>query len=183
MHLAEGGSLITHVVSLNNWFICLRAASSLNLASSFVASPTVRLWQLNVIITSSHLCLIVHTWDFIRYFKDAQSLCSCTLVVILSRFANAFTLVGHCRGGGVRRDCSISLQHLNCVCYCFHRNMPVTFQALSERERKLWMEAMDGKEPVSLFFICTRLCFSSLTEGLAQTHTFNFQTPLLNLKF
>uniref|UniRef100_A0A674NA82 Oligophrenin 1 n=1 Tax=Takifugu rubripes TaxID=31033 RepID=A0A674NA82_TAKRU len=42
--------------------------------------------------------------------------------------------------------------------FCFdvetsERNMPVTFQALSERERKLWMEAMDGKEPVSLFFI------------------------------
>ncbi|TWW74918.1 oligophrenin-1-like isoform X1 [Takifugu flavidus] len=37
--------------------------------------------------------------------------------------------------------------------FCFdvetsERNMPVTFQALSERERKLWMEAMDGKEPI-----------------------------------
>lgn len=33
----------------------------------------------------------------------------------------------------------------------FHRNAPVTFQALSEGDRKLWMEAMDGKEPVSSF--------------------------------
>uniref|UniRef100_A0A8D0DBQ5 Oligophrenin 1 n=1 Tax=Sander lucioperca TaxID=283035 RepID=A0A8D0DBQ5_SANLU len=37
--------------------------------------------------------------------------------------------------------------------FCFdvetsERNTPVTFQALSERDRKLWMEAMDGKEPV-----------------------------------
>uniref|UniRef100_A0A8D3BTZ3 Oligophrenin-1 n=1 Tax=Scophthalmus maximus TaxID=52904 RepID=A0A8D3BTZ3_SCOMX len=37
--------------------------------------------------------------------------------------------------------------------FCFdvetnERNMPVTFQALSEGDRKMWMEAMDGKEPV-----------------------------------
>uniref|UniRef100_A0A671X0W2 Oligophrenin 1 n=1 Tax=Sparus aurata TaxID=8175 RepID=A0A671X0W2_SPAAU len=40
--------------------------------------------------------------------------------------------------------------------FCFdvetnERNAPVTFQALSEGDRKLWMEAMDGKEPVSSF--------------------------------
>ncbi|XP_020485869.1 oligophrenin-1 [Labrus bergylta] len=37
--------------------------------------------------------------------------------------------------------------------FCFdvetnERNAPVTFQALSDGERKLWMEAMDGKEPI-----------------------------------
>ncbi|XP_061595944.1 oligophrenin-1-like isoform X2 [Cololabis saira] len=37
--------------------------------------------------------------------------------------------------------------------FCFdvetvERNAPVTFQALSEEDRKLWMEAMDGKEPI-----------------------------------
>ncbi|XP_041863482.1 oligophrenin-1-like isoform X2 [Melanotaenia boesemani] len=37
--------------------------------------------------------------------------------------------------------------------FCFdvetvERNAPVTFQALSEGDRKLWMEAMDGKEPI-----------------------------------
>ncbi|CAL8362594.1 unnamed protein product [Lota lota] len=37
--------------------------------------------------------------------------------------------------------------------FCFDvetsgRNSPVTFQALSEGNRKLWMEAMDGKEPI-----------------------------------
>ncbi|KAJ0061804.1 hypothetical protein NL108_012456 [Boleophthalmus pectinirostris] len=37
--------------------------------------------------------------------------------------------------------------------FCFdvealERNAPVTFQAPSEAERKLWMEAMDGKEPI-----------------------------------
>uniref|UniRef100_A0A674N0G0 Oligophrenin 1 n=1 Tax=Takifugu rubripes TaxID=31033 RepID=A0A674N0G0_TAKRU len=51
--------------------------------------------------------------------------------------------------------------------FCFdvetsERNMPVTFQALSERERKLWMEAMDGKEPVSLFFILYRTVGSNI---------------------
>lgn len=28
-------------------------------------------------------------------------------------------------------------------------NVIYTFQALSEEDRKLWMDAMDGKEPVS----------------------------------
>lgn len=28
-----------------------------------------------------------------------------------------------------------------------------TFQALSEEDRKTWLNAMDGKEPVCLFFI------------------------------
>ncbi|KAK9536300.1 hypothetical protein VZT92_006093 [Zoarces viviparus] len=37
--------------------------------------------------------------------------------------------------------------------FCFdvethERNAPVTFQALSEADRKSWMEAMDGKEPI-----------------------------------
>lgn len=37
--------------------------------------------------------------------------------------------------------------------FCFdvetnERNTPVTFQALSDADRKLWMEAMDGKEPI-----------------------------------
>lgn len=36
----------------------------------------------------------------------------------------------------------------------FHRfsrpNITYTFQALSEEDRKLWMDAMDGKEPVSV---------------------------------
>uniref|UniRef100_A0A673A3P7 Oligophrenin 1 n=1 Tax=Sphaeramia orbicularis TaxID=375764 RepID=A0A673A3P7_9TELE len=47
--------------------------------------------------------------------------------------------------------------------FCFdvetiERNSPVTFQALSEGDRKLWMEAMDGKEPVSLFiYSCMKL--------------------------
>lgn len=29
-------------------------------------------------------------------------------------------------------------------------NVTYTFQALSEEDRKLWMDAMDGKEPVSI---------------------------------
>lgn len=29
-------------------------------------------------------------------------------------------------------------------------NVTYTFQALSEEDRKLWMDAMDGKEPVSV---------------------------------
>ena len=28
------------------------------------------------------------------------------------------------------------------------RSAPLTFQALSEEDRKLWLDAMDGKEPV-----------------------------------
>lgn len=32
---------------------------------------------------------------------------------------------------------------------CSDRTHPLTLQATSEEERKLWMDAMDGKEPVS----------------------------------
>ncbi len=28
------------------------------------------------------------------------------------------------------------------------RNLPLTLQALSEEDRRLWLDAMDGKEPV-----------------------------------
>lgn len=40
--------------------------------------------------------------------------------------------------------------------YCFDLtfeqkpNITLTFQALSEEDRKVWLNAMDGKEPVSL---------------------------------
>lgn len=37
------------------------------------------------------------------------------------------------------------------VNYFFRPNITYTFQALSEEDRKLWMDAMDGKEPVSIF--------------------------------
>uniref|UniRef100_A0A7N8X0C2 Oligophrenin-1 n=1 Tax=Mastacembelus armatus TaxID=205130 RepID=A0A7N8X0C2_9TELE len=69
--------------------------------------------------------------------------------------------------------------------FCFdvetnERNTPVTFQALSEGDRKLWMEAMDGKEPVKHLFTFTvelneigfkfvRKCINYVeTEGLTQ---------------
>lgn len=32
---------------------------------------------------------------------------------------------------------------------CLHRPGVITMQALSEEDRRLWMEAMDGREPVS----------------------------------
>lgn len=170
MHLAESVSLITHVVSLNNWFICLRAASSLNLASSF-ASPTVRLWLLNVIIASSHLCLIVHTWDFVGYFKDAPSLCSCTLVVILSSFANAFTLVGRCRGEEEADEETVSL-HCNTLIVSVTVSIEIcqSLSRLSQRGKgscgwRPWM----GK---SLW-----VCFSSLTETCTNSHL-QFSTSL-----
>ncbi|GFR91262.1 rho GTPase-activating protein [Elysia marginata] len=35
------------------------------------------------------------------------------------------------------------------------RTMPMTFQALSDDDRRMWLDAMDGKEPVRLFlYIC-----------------------------
>uniref|UniRef100_A0A7N8XXD0 Oligophrenin 1 n=1 Tax=Mastacembelus armatus TaxID=205130 RepID=A0A7N8XXD0_9TELE len=72
--------------------------------------------------------------------------------------------------------------------FCFdvetnERNTPVTFQALSEGDRKLWMEAMDGKEPIyhspihkqaemelnEIGFKFVRKCINYVeTEGLTQ---------------
>uniref|UniRef100_A0A8C8E101 Oligophrenin 1 n=1 Tax=Oryzias sinensis TaxID=183150 RepID=A0A8C8E101_9TELE len=65
--------------------------------------------------------------------------------------------------------------------FCFdvetvERNAPVTFQALADGDRKLWMEAMDGKEPVSLLlelnetgFKFVQKCINCIeTEGVTQ---------------
>uniref|UniRef100_A0A8C3AGZ0 Oligophrenin 1 n=1 Tax=Cyclopterus lumpus TaxID=8103 RepID=A0A8C3AGZ0_CYCLU len=62
--------------------------------------------------------------------------------------------------------------------FCFdvetnERNTPVTFQALSEGDRKLWMEAMDGKEPVmelnEIGFKFVRKCINYIeTKGVTQ---------------
>uniref|UniRef100_A0A8C7L9Z4 Oligophrenin 1 n=1 Tax=Oncorhynchus kisutch TaxID=8019 RepID=A0A8C7L9Z4_ONCKI len=55
----------------------------------------------------------------------------------------------------------------------YERNIPVTLQAVSEANRKLWMEAMDGKEPVmelnEVGFKFVRKCINFVeTKGLAQ---------------
>uniref|UniRef100_A0A8C7ZJ82 Oligophrenin 1 n=1 Tax=Oryzias sinensis TaxID=183150 RepID=A0A8C7ZJ82_9TELE len=62
--------------------------------------------------------------------------------------------------------------------FCFdvetvERNAPVTFQALADGDRKLWMEAMDGKEPVSL------LCFYLVKMELNETG-FKFVQKCIN---
>uniref|UniRef100_A0A8C8GFB0 Oligophrenin 1 n=1 Tax=Oncorhynchus tshawytscha TaxID=74940 RepID=A0A8C8GFB0_ONCTS len=55
----------------------------------------------------------------------------------------------------------------------YERNIPVTLQAVSEANRKLWMEAMDGKEPVmelnEVGFKFVRKCINFVeTKGLTQ---------------
>ena len=34
------------------------------------------------------------------------------------------------------------------ICFYFRSSSVYTFQALSEEDRSLWMDAMDGKEPM-----------------------------------
>uniref|UniRef100_A0A3B4A3E2 Uncharacterized protein n=1 Tax=Periophthalmus magnuspinnatus TaxID=409849 RepID=A0A3B4A3E2_9GOBI len=83
--------------------------------------------------------------------------------------------------------------------FCFdveavERNAPVTFQAPSEAERKLWMEAMDGKEPVmelnEIGFKFVRRCINYIEskaitqEGVYRTVGSNIQVQkLLNAFF
>lgn len=40
-----------------------------------------------------------------------------------------------------------------CDWYICRPGVPVTMQAFSEEDRKLWMEALDGKEAVSIIFL------------------------------
>jgi len=35
------------------------------------------------------------------------------------------------------------------ISFFLNRNQPILLQAQDEEDRKLWLEAMDGKEPVS----------------------------------
>lgn len=155
-----------HGVLVNYWFSSPQAAG-------FGTRALLPLWEAdcNNPMSSSFLprlsysCPfvppIIISRDLIRHFKDAQSLESFLL------FCLAFPSV---------IDCAV--QHANVLdavapyiitwliipdgrlfngtFHCFHRGTPVTFQALSEGDRKLWMEAMDGKEPVSSLLVSSR---------------------------
>ncbi|KAL5012484.1 hypothetical protein ScPMuIL_011035 [Solemya velum] len=55
--------------------------------------------------------------------------------------------------------------------FCFDitvqdRPNPITIQALSEEDRKLWMDSMGGKEPVCIHCIIESLCFSGLLDDI-----------------
>lgn len=104
---------------------------------------------------------IIISRDLIRYFKDAQSLESFLLLCL------AFPSVIDCtmqRANVLDAVAPYIITWLiipngclyNGTFHCFHRATPVTFQALSEGDRKLWMEAMDGKEPVSSLLVSSR---------------------------
>uniref|UniRef100_A0A4W3JTJ9 Oligophrenin 1 n=1 Tax=Callorhinchus milii TaxID=7868 RepID=A0A4W3JTJ9_CALMI len=91
--------------------------------------------------------------------------------------------------------------------FCFdvetmERQGPVTLQALSEANRRLWIEAMDGKEPCSSACVCLLLCvyvclyvtlcvsvllcvcFTGITtEGIYRTVGSNFQVQKLLSQF
>lgn len=67
---------------------------------------------------------------------------------------------------------------------CFHRNAPVTFQALADGDRKLWMEAMDGKEPVSLLcFYLVKSASPIVSSATAKPHLKICNNPVLNVQF
>lgn len=62
--------------------------------------------------------------------------------------------------GWYRHDTVIGIIVFGWIYYpSLRRQGVITLQALSEANRRLWMEAMDGKEPVRIFLILS-LCFS-----------------------
>lgn len=69
---------------------------------------------------------------------------------------NRQTLLLRHRGGGEVRDILITKREIWLILDCTRvklslflcRHGVITLQALSEANRRLWMEAMDGKEPV-----------------------------------
>ncbi|KAK7922680.1 hypothetical protein WMY93_009582 [Mugilogobius chulae] len=87
------------------------------------------------------------TWVkyYCKYHKESQQLCmvSCDQKATVKQPNTQLTLKSCVR----RKSESIDKR------FCFdveviERSAPVTFQAPTEAERKLWMEAMDGKEPI-----------------------------------
>ncbi|KFV11272.1 Rho GTPase-activating protein 10, partial [Pterocles gutturalis] len=52
--------------------------------------------------------------------------------------------------------------------------VPVTMQAFSEEDRKLWMEALDGKEAVSVIFLHSLIVANAKREGSAQLDKIGF---------
>lgn len=120
-----------------------------------VASAADRLQQSNVIISLCLSCspLITTAQDLIL-----QSLSSYgPLLFYLVLLCEICNVTHHLDTVTLFLICHliIEMQHfpLTGSVTVFGRNTPVTFQALSEGDRKLWMEAMDGKEPVSSFLV------------------------------
>lgn len=80
----------------------------------------------------------------------------------------------------------MELLQLNWISCCFRRNTPVTFQAVSEMDRKLWMEAMDGKEPVSIYhlamsvFLSQDKMFMKTVCGLCITDVRDVMKPVVD---
>lgn len=56
------------------------------------------------------------------------------------------------------------ISHLKCL--SVHRHGIITLQAFSEANRKLWLEAMDGKEPVSQWCHLLFAVHSKLTDSV-----------------
>lgn len=156
---------LVHSVLVNYWF-------SSPQAPEFGTRALLLLWQAdcnNPMSSSlprlSYSCPfvppLINSRDLIRYFKDAQSLESFLL------FCLAFPSVIDCTMLHATVLGAVALYIItwliipngclfNGTFHCFHRGTPVTFQALSEGDRKLWMEAMDGKEPVSSLLVSSR---------------------------
>ena len=94
-------------------------------------------------IPSAHLLVLVRTCrDIPAEVRLGSAPCCWGLVrkkVLLSLSHEEFIFVVFVFHPAVYLWCSL----------CRHRPGVITMQALSEEDRRLWMEAMDGREPVS----------------------------------
>uniref|UniRef100_A0AAY5L190 Oligophrenin 1 n=1 Tax=Esox lucius TaxID=8010 RepID=A0AAY5L190_ESOLU len=81
---------------------------------------------------------------YCKYHKDSK-----LLVMVPSEPKPATKQVGHLKLKSCIRRKTESIDKRFCFeIETYERNTPVTLQAVSEANRKLWMEAMDGKEPI-----------------------------------
>lgn len=107
--------------------------------------PSLAQWQADLCHSSS---------TFLRFF-----------CLSVSTGRHSVTLILYCIITGLQIDytflaTSYSRHIYSKLFYCADRTQPLTLQSVSEEDRRLWLDAMDGREPVSiikLLFVFTRM--------------------------
>ena len=110
--------------------------------------------------------LVITSWsvrvstfvDGVNFVDGINIFLLLSIALLGTVFTFQYTKAQYARGSS-----AIILKVLHLVLHCCFRQGTMTFQALSDEDRRLWLDAMDGKEPVSLslsYCLCVFLCLA-----------------------
>lgn len=110
--------------------------------------------------------LVITSWpirvstfvDGVNFVDGINIFLLLSIALLGTVFTFQYTKARYARGSS-----AILSKVLHLVLRCCFRQGTMTFQALSDEDRRLWLDAMDGKEPVSLslsYCLCVFLCLA-----------------------